>query len=99
MSGNIYPCNNVVGHPRHAIGRFWPVFEWDEQERKRWHQRSIDNMPECLQCKYALLCGGGCLYGALVDNGNLYAPHCDDFPNTFKALILSYYQQYYPQVR
>jgi uncharacterized protein len=93
--GNIYPCNNVVGYPQYAIGRFWPVFEWEERTRKQWHQRSVDNMPECLQCKYALLCGGGCLYRALVDNEDLYMPHCDNFARGFEEFVSRYYNQYY----
>jgi len=92
--GTIYPCNNVVGHPEQAIGRFWPRFEWDEQMRAKWHQRSIANIPKCLQCKYALLCGGGCLYRALVDNEDLYAPHCDDFASSFAEFVRFHFERH-----
>jgi uncharacterized protein len=94
--GYIYPCNNVVGQPEHAIGRFWPTLEWNDQVRELWHQRSIENMPECLKCRYALFCGGGCLYRALVDNGELYQPHCDDFAKSFAEFVRFQFNQFYP---
>lgn len=90
-AGLIYPCNNVAGDESRSTGRYYPELVWNRQASAMWAGRSVENLPQCLACKYALLCGGGCGYQALVANGELASPHCDDFGRTFERLLPLYY--------
>ena len=92
--GRIYPCNSVVGDAQNCIGIFSPKLKWNEEIIRKWHNRSIENMSECLRCRYAFLCSGGCAYRALVDFGEISSPHCDNFAHTFENFILGYCNQY-----
>lgn len=58
--GEIYPCWEVVGNPKHQIGKI--VKEdilWKDNILKEWHSHNVGTT-SCVHCKYALLCGGGC---------------------------------------
>ncbi len=93
--GYIFPCNNVVGDQMHHIGRYYPSFYWDELSMAKWSQRTVPRIPDTKNCKYALFCGGGCHYDALVAHGeiNVTSCNCTEFARTFKGLIISTYQR------
>ena len=59
--GAIYTCWETIGKPAYAIGQYAcnPLM-WT-QARAQWFDRHVGNAPNCSRCKYALLCGGGCL--------------------------------------
>lgn len=69
--GSIYTCLKTIGKPEHVIGQYIhsPIV-WTEA-RKHWFDRHVGTAPNCKHCKYALLCGGGCLARASysVENG------------------------------
>lgn len=55
--GYIFPCLMTVGKNELAIGKVYPEIDlYDISIRNR----NIDTIPECRECKYSLLCGGGC---------------------------------------
>ena len=59
--GNIYTCWETIGKKEHIIGQYTnsPI-TWSSA-RMQWFNRHVGNAPNCSRCKYALLCGGGCL--------------------------------------
>lgn len=59
--GNIYTCWEAIGKKEQIIGQYnnSPI-TWT-QARAQWFDRHVGNAPNCSRCKYALLCGGGCL--------------------------------------
>ena len=59
--GYIYTCWETVGKKEHSIGQYKdnPI-NWAPTQA-RWFNRHVGNAPNCSHCKYALLCGGGCL--------------------------------------
>ena len=73
--GNIYNCILAVGDPSKAIGTYYPKTELKE---KSFLTRDISQIPQCLECANALLCGGGCPNG-LPDGTDLYSPNCGSF--------------------
>ena len=58
--GKIYPCWEVVNQKQHCLGDY-------NSDEIRWNQNVIDSWrkcrmleDDCIKCKYALLCSGGC---------------------------------------
>lgn len=90
--GDIYPCWEVIGHAEHRIGVYGPgFFELDEGAVRRWHDRSVVQIPSCRSCPYLFFCGGGCEAFAYRATGRFDQPHCFDFPEHFqKAALLAY---------
>jgi len=73
------------------VGRFLPQLWLDRERLARWSEHTARGIPQCRQCRYALLCGGGCAYFALHHTGQLVSPYCNDFPALFaKAVQVAY---------
>ncbi len=69
---DVYPCLGCVGKERFAIGKYYPLMEFKENSIRN---RNIEKIPECRDCIYSLLCGGGCPLG-LDEKGDFYRPMC-----------------------
>ncbi|WP_253270806.1 radical SAM/SPASM domain-containing protein [Paraprevotella clara] len=76
--GDIYTCWDTVGKPEYVLGRYAPAVEFNDRVAN-WQGRNIANTPKCSCCKYALLCGGGCMAKALKYGGNFNASYCDGY--------------------
>ncbi len=76
--GLIYPCAECIGKENFAIGRAHPDFFLDEEWEAEWKNRNVLTIPKCSECKYLTLCGGGCAFSSLANNGSLYIPMCED---------------------
>ncbi|HWQ18277.1 MAG TPA: radical SAM protein [Methanotrichaceae archaeon] len=85
--GNIYTCWGEVGLDEGRIGRYLPDLVWNEERSKEWLSRSIANIPECLDCPYCLICGGGCARWAKRTYGSMFKPHCRQFRELFQYLV------------
>jgi len=87
--GDIYPCNNVVGQRQHRVGTCLPMLTWDDAVQARWSARTAGRMTGLTDCKYALFCGGGCLFDAQVRHGSIAAKECDcnEFAGAFANLV------------
>lgn len=60
--GKIYPCWDVVGKPTFQLGEYQNEhIKWNDSVLNKWRNHNISTSSQCKQCKYALLCGGGCL--------------------------------------
>ena len=81
--GDIYTCWETVGKTEYVLGKYTPSIEWNDRV-KNWQGRNIGNTPKCSCCKYALLCGGGCLAKALKHKGNFKASYCDGYNDIFR---------------
>ena len=73
--GDIYSCLVSVGNRDARIGTYHPGFEYFE---KSLINRNITTIEECRNCKFALLCGGGCGNAANINNGN-FRGECGSF--------------------
>ena len=76
--GDLYACFEEAGSPDRRIGRihegevaFLPL-------RDVYRTRHLANLPTCLECPVALVCGGQCGVMAAAKNGDLFAPDCRD---------------------
>lgn len=76
--GDIYTCWETVGKEQYVLGRYAPDLQWSDS-LKNWQGRNTGNTPKCSCCKYALLCGGGCLSKALKFSGGFKSSYCDGY--------------------
>ena len=94
-SGNIYTCLETVGKEQYIVGRFLssPI-EWSKV-RRFWQDRNIATAPNCRYCKYALLCGGGCLARAKYSIRNGFGSSvCIGFSKVLEKSVQKAYKAY-----
>jgi len=85
--GDIYTCILSLGQKELSVGTYYPEVKWKENSIL---MRNIENIPACLNCKYALICGGGC--PMLLDGyENVFRPVCDETKRDIHTLIPYFY--------
>ena len=89
--GRIYPCPEAVGMEHLAVGTYCPTLELDERKAAPWRGQTILARNRCRTCAIATFCGGGCVLTALLQNGTMAEPVCEDAPEIL--------EQYFGQVR
>lgn len=85
---HIYSCWESVGKSCSRIGSYdlEGQLSMDTTAVKKWFSRSVAQIPECLDCPYALICGGGCAQYAEYNNlGSADHPYCDNFQQIFRS--------------
>jgi uncharacterized protein len=95
--GCIYTCWEEIGLEHGKIGKYSQTLEWNEELAQEWVSRYIANMPECLNCPYALICGGGCAKQARKLSGDILSAHCNQFKETFQRVAPSVYRDHLKQ--
>jgi uncharacterized protein len=85
----IYACWESIGKACSRIGSYQAQvgLTFDQAAVERWFSRSVAKIPECLDCPYALACGGGCAQYAEYNTGSPYKPYCDDFQQVFRTAL------------
>jgi uncharacterized protein len=78
--GLIYPCPEAVGMKELAIGKYYPDWIMDEANMKLWRAQTILTRAQCRTCEISTFCGGGCVLNALLKNGNITVPECENAP-------------------
>lgn len=86
--GNLFTCLVTVGKDGMEAGKYYPAVEYKEHSI---FNRNIDKIPECRDCTYSLLCGGGCPMG-LCDYSNLFRPACSSVKNSIHDLLPRIYE-------
>ncbi len=93
--GYTYVCTEHVGLQEQCVGEFHPDVRWYSTVNK-WHERTIYNLPHCLRCCYALLCGGGCAFHAIAETGEMYRHNCNRFGRQFELIAQEYFDKDFP---
>jgi uncharacterized protein len=91
--GDVYTCWEFVGEEFARVGRYTPELALEQRKLEQWQARTVDAIPRCSQCKYALLCGGGCQAFAYNRNGCYLSSYCDDFPKVFAKYVPLAYEE------
>jgi uncharacterized protein len=90
--GDIYTCWRGIGSREFAVGRYSPELVLNE-DYDVWMSRTVLDLSKCSECKYALLCGGGCAFRAYKEAGTIQAGHCKSLSFLTKALIPHLYEK------
>ncbi|WP_285819912.1 radical SAM/SPASM domain-containing protein [Bacteroides acidifaciens] len=92
--GDIFTCLETVGKPDQVIGHYTNEEpEWTEV-RKHWFERNTGNALNCQSCKYALLCGGGCLARSVHTKDGFKASACFKFKPVYPLSVNRAYSTY-----
>ena len=85
--GDIYTCLQAVGMKDLAVGAYFPEVTFKENSLLT---RNIETIPECRECIYSLLCGGGCPlpFGSYED---VWKPECFLIKNQIHNLLPKFY--------
>jgi len=85
--GYIFPCLLAVGINELAIGTYYPNVEFKENSIRN---RNIDTIPECRECTYSLLCGGGCAL-SIDDYSDVFKPVCFNIKNQIHNILPTFF--------
>jgi uncharacterized protein len=91
--GNMYCCWDKVGNKEYALGNYVKN-EFDETQKRIWRDRNVGTVLQCSKCKYALLCGGGCLAKTITRGFDLSRSYCADFPKMFNKYATEAYETF-----
>ena len=69
LNGEIYGCTASCGRREYLLGTFYPEVRLDHKAVGRWQDRSVRTIGKCRDCKYDVICGGGCGVVAANNNG------------------------------
>lgn len=77
LHGKIYGCTASCGRDEYLLGTYWPEVNLNTKAISTWRQRDVKSIPECRECKYDVICGGGCgVVAANRNSGNILSPDC-----------------------
>lgn len=77
LYGDIYGCTASCGREEFKLGTYWPSVWKNESAIKNWQKRDVTNIDQCRDCKYDVICGGGCgVVAANRNNGEILSPDC-----------------------
>jgi uncharacterized protein len=93
--GDIYACWERTGDQNIRIGY---IDEKGEPHLNRtadaWRERTVASNPTCRQCRFALMCGGGCAVLAEAVSGTMNANFCDAFGKRFRTTVAEAYLEH-----
>ena len=94
--GKIYSCWSGLGRSNQVIGTFDEEghIEWNSEVLEAWKRTMLPYNRECLGCKYAFLCAGGCHRPSLPKETAASAYECDYYKNTFEEYLASLTDEY-----
>jgi uncharacterized protein len=91
--GNVYTCTEDAGFERARVGTFFPNgLNFDQVRLDGWHNRTVANLPDCPNCEYLQMCGGGCARNALLDTGDYWTSYCTDFKDYCQKVLTLLHQ-------
>ncbi len=77
LYGDIYGCTASCGREEYLLGTYWPEVRLNNDAIKTWQTRDVKSISKCRDCKYDIICGGGCgVVAANHNNGNILSPDC-----------------------
>jgi uncharacterized protein len=86
--GRIASCLESLGKEENAIGHYSDSgVTLGGKAYDLWMNRSAANIPQCLDCRYCLVCSGGCPQQAMNSSGSLYTPNCGDFQESYPVIL------------
>lgn len=91
---NIYPCWEVIGEEKDKIGHISNGKIEFNENLNYWRERNVSTMEECIDCPYALFCGGNCASQARIHGGDIYSSNCENFKEIFHNVFALVYKDF-----
>jgi len=77
LNGEIYGCTASCGRKEYLLGTYYPEVRLNQERISRWQSRSVQTIDKCRDCKYDVICGGGCgVVAANKNNCDPLSPDC-----------------------
>lgn len=94
--GKIYSCWSAIGYSEHVIGTYDYKGNviWNNVILDEWAKKSLIYDKECIICKYAFLCAGGCRRPKLVHETHTNSKECDFYKNLFTEYLARATERY-----
>jgi len=93
--GTISSCWDSLGEECSRIGTYSEKgLSLDKPKMAHRFNRSAAKIPACLDCKYCLVCAGGCAQHAEYNSHDIYQPCCDNFPNIYPWALADAVEKY-----
>jgi uncharacterized protein len=75
--GGIYGCTASCGRREYQLGTYWPEVSMNTAAVEKWRDRDVLSIEKCTDCRYNVLCGGGCgVVAANAHGGDPLTPDC-----------------------
>ena len=87
--GRIYSCWSALGQPNQAVGTYDEdgCIIWNPLIQDKWHKTTLAYDKECIACRFAFLCGGGCRRPALPKEASAHQYDCEYYHNMFEDYL------------
>jgi radical SAM protein with 4Fe4S-binding SPASM domain len=77
LYGDIYGCTASCGREDLKLGTYWPEIKKNDEVIQTWKDRNVTNIDKCKECKFDVICGGGCgVIAANKNNGEILSHDC-----------------------
>lgn len=94
--GKIYSCWAGLGRSDQVIGTFDEEghLDWNNETLEAWKRTTLPYNRECLRCKFAFICAGGCHRPVLPKETAASVYECDYYKNTFESYLAGIGNEY-----
>ncbi|MBQ5968346.1 MAG: radical SAM protein [Clostridiales bacterium] len=91
-NGEIYPCWSALGKPDDVIGTYdeTGTIRWNSEAKEKWTRKMVGYKTKCIRCRFAFICGGGCIRPALPNEESANIYDCDYYNNQFEDQLVKY---------
>ncbi|HEX3030086.1 MAG TPA: SPASM domain-containing protein, partial [Clostridia bacterium] len=77
LYGRIYGCTASCGREEYLLGTYWPEVNLNVDAISTWQKRNVKSIAKCGDCKYDVICGGGCgVVATNKNNGDILSADC-----------------------
>lgn len=87
FKGIIYKCWFGIGNSNFKVGSYSNELNLDHNLVCKWKNRNILTLPKCVDCKYRLICGGGCASHIIQNGIDINKEKCTDFKKVIGTLL------------
>jgi uncharacterized protein len=93
LHGDVYTCLATCGENKFSVGKFYPKLKLNQNLVDIWRRRSIFTIEKCKDCKFNILCGGGCAILAYFGNGSIDKECCKPIEQALKIGVSLYMER------
>lgn len=93
LHGDIYGCTASCGREEFKLGSFYPEVRLNTEAVSQWQDRNVNNIEECQECRYNVICGGGCGVIAANRTGRILGPDCRPIQELIELGVHHYQQE------